>query len=86
MIILYFVFHGIMGESGVLKLLQVQNQVAVAQKQIDTMKGERVAMERRTKLLRPDNLDSDMLDERARATLGLSKPNEVIILLDKKSK
>ena len=36
-------------------------------------------MERRTSLLWPDNLDPDMLSERARAVLGLAHPDDVVI-------
>ena len=41
---------------------------------------ERLLIERRTALLRPDNLDLDTLDERARAVLNLVEADERVIL------
>ena len=41
---------------------------------------ERLLIERRTALLRPDNLDLDTLDERARAVLNLVERDERVIL------
>jgi len=39
-----------------------------------------VRLESRTALLRPDNLDRDMLDERARLMLNYSHPDDIIII------
>jgi cell division protein FtsB len=46
---------------------------------LDRVEGERQALDRRVNLLRSDHLDRDMLDERARSTLNLVGPNELVI-------
>ena len=40
---------------------------------------EREKLEKRVDLLRPENLDLDMLEERARSVLGLAHPDELVI-------
>lgn len=42
--------------------------------------AERQELERRVALLRPESLDPDMIDERARASLNVVQPQELAIL------
>ena len=39
-------------------------------------------LERDVALLRPESLDPDLLDERARAALGFAHPDELTIFVD----
>lgn len=80
----YFLFHGLMGERGLFALNHMQYKLAAAKAELQKTKDARMVLEARTRLLRPDHLDLDMLDERARAQLGYTKPNEYVILLDSK--
>ncbi len=43
------------------------------------MQEEQEILERRVQLLRPDSLDPDMLEERARKVLNFAKKDEVVI-------
>lgn len=79
----YFILHSITGENGFLKALALQSALATKKMEIQSLQSERQALETRTKLLRPDSLDLDMLDERARAQLGMTKPNEYVIYYNK---
>jgi len=45
------------------------------------VKAERAQWERRVALLRPDRIDPDMLDERARALLGYVDARDLTLLL-----
>ncbi len=80
-IVAYFIYYAVQGDRGVIALRHLQSEISEAQKALDEVKGERQRMERRAQLLRDDNLDPDMLDERARAMLNLTHPNEVIVPL-----
>lgn len=82
-IVAYFVVHGVVGDRGLIALSQLEYQVTSAKADLKRIQAEREKLEARTKLLRPDGLDLDMLDERARATLGYTKPNEYVIIYDK---
>jgi cell division protein FtsB len=43
------------------------------------LKAERDEKERQVRMLSPDSLDPDLLDERAREALGLARPDEIVI-------
>ncbi len=76
----YFTFHLLHGDMGYFALRGLSQKLTAAQEHHDAVKGERVALENRVRLLRSDSLDLDMLDERARAVLGFIGPNEVAVL------
>jgi cell division protein FtsB len=76
----YFAYHSVQGDRGLMAWLQLTQQVEIAQATLEKVSRERSALEHRARLLRPDNLDPDMLDERARQALSLARPDEVVIL------
>jgi cell division protein FtsB len=75
----YFVYHSIEGDRGLTAYVRLNERLADAQAQLEEVQAERMALERRVKLLRADGLDPDMLDERARVILNYSRPDEIII-------
>ncbi|HEU0070465.1 MAG TPA: septum formation initiator family protein [Alphaproteobacteria bacterium] len=75
----YFAYHSIQGDRGLIAWMHLSQQIEIADANYEKVARERLALERRTNLLRPDHLDPDMLDERARASLGLVLPNEIVI-------
>ena len=78
----YFVFHAFHGDHGVLARMRLERQVESLTRELELVRGEREAIEKRVSLLRPRSLDPDMLEERARRTLGYAHPNDVVILRD----
>ncbi|WP_210163346.1 FtsB family cell division protein [Niveispirillum irakense] len=80
----YFAYHTVHGDRGLVALTHLQNEVAEAQATLTQVRGEREELERRANLLRPDHLDPDLLEERARAVLNYSHPDELIILLPRR--
>ena len=80
----YFAFHAFRGERGIIALRQLSHQVEVAQHMYNTIKTQRKKLEHRVRLLHPDSLDPDMLDERARIMLNYGLKNDIIIIPDKK--
>ncbi len=59
--------------------------MAVLSTDLDRLKEERARWQRRIALLKSDDLDPDMLDERARALLDYVAPNEVTLTVDAKA-
>lgn len=76
---IYFIYHLIQGERGLLSWMRLKQKVVVAEKELNTLKETAEVLERQVKLLRPDNLDPDMLDERARKILNSGHEDEIII-------
>lgn len=80
----YFIMHSVVGDNGMLTMMNKESDLAQAKLQLRDLEKERMAIETRARLLRPDSLDLDMLDERARALLGYTKPNEYVIYFNDK--
>jgi cell division protein FtsB len=80
--VLYFAYHGINGDRGLVAWRELEKKVERARAELDGTRGKREALEQRVKLLYSENLDPDMLDEWARRLLNYSRPGEIVILLD----
>lgn len=77
----YFVFHAVQGERGLLAYLHLQQELAQANAVERELAAQRAELRHRVGLLRPDSLDPDMLEERARRVLNFARPDEVVVLL-----
>ncbi len=78
----YFAYHAVEGDRGLRSWMKLRQEIATARITEAELAAERGAMERRVALLRPESLDPDMLEERARAVLNLAHPDERVIFLD----
>lgn len=83
LIFAYFLFHAVQGDRGVLAWMQVRQQIAEAEIQLEAVSAEREWWEKHTALLRSERLDRDMLDERTRRVTGLARSDELIIITPK---
>jgi len=81
----YFAYHTVHGDRGLVALTRLQDQVAEANATLAQVSAEKAEMQRRADMLRPDNLDPDLLEERSRAVLNYSHPDELIILLPRRA-
>jgi cell division protein FtsB len=77
----YFAFNAFTGAHGLRAQKDLDQTLVQMQAELARLKAEHVQWERRVALLRGDQIDPDMLDERARALLGLADPREMILLL-----
>jgi cell division protein FtsB len=75
----YFAYHLVEGDRGLVAWRQLSQQVRAARATLAQAEAERATLERHVELLRPEHLDRDMLDERARRQLDLVGPNETVI-------
>ena len=76
----YFVVHSFYGDRGIIAWLHLQKQVSLAEQTLSALHDSLDAYDRRINLLRADQLDGDMLDERARVMAGLVQADEFIIV------
>lgn len=75
----YFAYYTVEGDRGLIALTRLQAQATQAEAQLASLKAEREALELKDGSLRPESLDLDRLDERARTLLNDSRPDEVIV-------
>jgi cell division protein FtsB len=80
----YFAVNAFTGAHGLRAQADLEHEIAVMQKELAGLKDERGVWERRVSLLRSDRIDPDMLDERARALLGLVDARDVTLLIHPK--
>ncbi|MCK5168156.1 MAG: septum formation initiator family protein, partial [Rhodospirillaceae bacterium] len=62
----YFAYHAIQGDRGFIALGKLEHQVSTLDNKLADLQKERLKLENQVSLLRPDSLDPDMLEERAR--------------------
>ncbi len=75
----YFGWNAVQGNRGLVAYAQRQELLAQAQADQARALAERDAWQRRVAGLRARHIDSDALDERARAMLNLADPLDVVV-------
>lgn len=76
---IYFTFAAVQGQFGLFNRVQVQAEIDDLEARRDALAAELAAMENRTRRLSDEYLDIDLLDERARAVLGLVRSDDLVI-------
>src|SRR5271167_3426764 len=78
----YFCWNAVQGPHGLKAFATQQAMLQQAQADVAAANAERDAWQRRVRALEGDHLDRDMLDERARALLNLTAPNDIVVQYD----
>src|SRR5438093_10290201 len=76
----YFGYQFQTGDHGLKARADLERRKEVLAGELAGLKEVKDRLERDVALLRPESLDPDMLDERARAILNLAHPNDLIML------
>lgn len=74
----YFGVNAYTGKYGLNARERLDQEASALSAEVTRLKAERTIWERRVALLRTDNIDPDMLDERARAQLNYVHPRDLI--------
>lgn len=80
-LIAYFGFFAILGERGYFVLQDINLEKVVAEHEVSVLVSRREELENRVARLQATSLDEDMLDERIRAMLGYTRPDEIVVML-----
>ncbi len=75
----YFLWQATQGEHGLTAYALRQQDLVAAQAEYARAETDLAGWERRVAAMRTGRLDPDALDERSRAMLNLSEPNDIII-------
>ena len=77
----YFAFHAVEGDYGLFALKKLQDREVALLAERAKLDSEKKRMEKRVALMRPESLDPDMIDEKARESLNMANENDRVILL-----
>jgi cell division protein FtsB len=80
--ILYLGAHAVTGRQGLVAYMDAQTQEHALEQRLGSLEQERAALEARASRLRPETLDLDYLDERARILLAAGDSDEIVFALD----
>jgi len=75
----YFAFSAIQGDLGVLARLEIDARIEKLETERDALAAQVAELKNKTQRLSDDYLDLDLLDERARAVLGLMRSDELVV-------
>lgn len=78
----YFVYHAITGNRGLLAFITLSQQIEQKSEELAVIRVERLNLEHRVTLMRPNSLDLDLVDEQARRLLGYAAPTEKVVFLN----
>jgi cell division protein FtsB len=80
--ILYLGAHAVTGRQGLVAYVDLQAQERALESRMAALEMERDTLEARAARLRPETLDLDYLDERARITLAAGDGDEIVFALE----
>jgi cell division protein FtsB len=76
----YFGYHLETGDHGLKARADLQQRKDVLAGELAGLREVKQRIDRDVALLRPESLDPDMLDERARAILNLAHPDDLVMM------
>jgi len=80
----YFGVNAYSGDRGLKAKEDIDRQTATLTAELDRLRLEHAQWQRRIALVRSDDIDPDMLDERARTLLDYADPNDLTLTIEKK--
>lgn len=81
-LVYFFLLQAHSGKRGLDAKIALDNQIKTLQKELHELKEEHAEWDRRIALLKPEQMDQDLLEERARLSLGYVNKNDVVIMLN----
>ena len=79
-VIFYFIYHALSGERGYIKMLDLREKIAKEKSLFTELSIKEEKLDNKVKLLYPESLSKDMIDELARSYFNLIGKNEILIL------
>ncbi len=77
--VIYFAYHAVNGDRGLVAWLELQDRVQATEETAEDIARQRQAIENRVRLLTPNSLDPDMIEERARIMLNFAYADDIVI-------
>lgn len=70
------------GGRGMIAYFKLNSQISALHSELETVRAERLTIEHKANLLKPDSLDLDLLEEQAKKNLGYARPKESLFIND----
>lgn len=83
MVMGFFGLYAVTGPTGMLAYGDYKQQLAKREAEYGKLDRQRAVMKNRVELLDPRHADPDMVDELVRKELNVTRPDEVVVKLDK---
>lgn len=83
LLLIYFGSHALVGQAGVFALDDIRRERAELASQHEELQAQKEALLRQISLLNPEGVDPDYADELVRRELGVVRPDEVVVPLDR---
>ena len=75
----YFAWHAWKGPRGYPYQERLLASLAVEEAKFESLQAERIRLEHKVGLLRPESIDPDMLEELARSSLQMARPGDLVV-------
>lgn len=75
----YFGYHSVHGDFGLRGMEELERQRVERQARLDVLVRQRQILEKEVALMSDGSLERDMLDEKARSYLNMSRADEIVI-------
>jgi len=80
LLFIYFVYHSIQGQHGVLAWRQLDIQITKAEVTFANLQAKQSELEQSVIMLRPGTLDLDMVEEQSRRMLNFTHQDDVVVI------
>jgi cell division protein FtsB len=74
-----FSWYAYKGPRGYAYRTSLESKIANMAAENEKLRAEKLALEKRVRLMRPEQVDRDMLEELARTELNMALPHELIV-------
>lgn len=76
---MYFAYASVQGDYGLFRRVQIDAEARILATERDALQAEVAILRNKTRRLSDGYLDLDLLDEQARAVLGLVRSDEIVL-------
>ena len=78
LLISYFIYHFFSGKHSILSLFKIETNKQILDKEVLYLKKQKEKFSKKIKIMQPQSLDKDLLEEKARKDLGRIKEGETV--------
>lgn len=79
-ILMYFAYHGLSGDRGILSYWSIKNKLENKQFEFHTIHRQRLGLEEKVQRLNPNSIDLDFVEERVMKVLNFFHKDHVVVI------